>query len=89
MDLYVLFLFMLMTLVFSWFIKPRYLFWVMAIFYCIFGGMEALSVIQSGETISTHTSLFNLQNPLMVTLFCGSFLGVVIALTVHFKIRKK
>lgn len=89
MDLWILIFFMVASLVTSWFIRPRFLFWVMAIFYACFGGMEIFSTITSGESISTNVSLVNATNPLIVTLFCGSFIGIAIALTIHFKIKRK
>lgn len=72
----------------SWFLRPRYLFWVMTIFYFCFGGMELYSKIHSGVSISGHIWVNNYTNPDLVTVFCVTFVGMAVALWIHFKTRK-
>jgi len=87
MDLYGLFFFLIAATVISWFIN-KFLFGVLVTFDILFGAWEGFSMMRTGESISTNVQIFDVSNPLMVTLFCISFIGIGVFLFIHFKAKR-
>jgi hypothetical protein len=65
------------------------LFWVFMAFFIVFGIMEALSVIQTGQTISQHYWALDSINPIAGWVIVGGMGLGWAALLWHFKGHKK
>jgi len=85
--LFGLFFFLIAATVISWFIN-KFLFGVLVTFDILFGAWEGFSMIRTGKSISTNVQIFDVSNPLMVTLFCISFIGIGVFLFIHFKAKR-
>ena len=65
------------------------LFFVFVAFFAVFGLLEALSMVQTGQTISQHFWAFDTANPIGGWVVVGGMgLGWVFLLA-HFKLHKK
>jgi hypothetical protein len=69
--------------------KQWRLFWVFMTFYLCFGLQEWLSVAQTGQSISQHFWILDIQHPWQGWVIVGSMALMWGALIVHFKKHKR